>query len=67
MVILSGKALFLPHYKKKYGVHNLFRVELPLYWRMIYTLTKENIEVEIIAFILDIGDHNQYNKEFGYK
>jgi len=53
-------------YKKKYGAKNLFRVELPVFWRMLYTLTN-NEEVEIIAFVLDIIDHPTYDKKFGYK
>lgn len=52
-------------YKKKYGTTNLFRVELPAFWRMLYTLTN-NEEVEIIAFVLDIINHNDYDKKFGY-
>lgn len=47
----------------KYG--NLYRVELSNFWRLLYTI-KGN-EVEIIAFILAIIDHNEYNKKFGYK
>ncbi len=47
-------------------VTNLFRVELPNFWRMLYTLTAEG-DVEIIAFILDIIDHKTYDKKFGYR
>ena len=54
-------------YVEKYGVKNLFRVELPNYWRMMYTLTNNESEIEIIAFVLDITNHNKYNKLFGYK
>jgi hypothetical protein len=54
-------------YKNKYGVTNLFWVELSNFWRMLYTLTNDETEVEIIAFVLDIMDHDQYNKKFGYK
>ncbi len=54
-------------YKKRYGVTNLFWVELSNFWRMMYTLTNNETEVEIIAFILDIFDHEKYNKKFGYK
>ena len=61
-----AKNLIPEEYKKKYGTTNLFRVELPLFWRMLYTLTN-NEEVEIIAFVLDILDHPTYNKKFGYK
>jgi len=35
------------------------------FWRMIYTV-KGN-DIEIISFILDIVDHNTYNKIFGYR
>lgn len=60
------KNLIPQEYKIKYGVTNLFRVELPSFWRMFYTLTAEG-EIEIIAFILDIIDHKTYDKKFGYK
>ena|SRR3989338_2245900 len=60
------KNLIPKEYKIKYGVMNLFRVELPNFWRMLYTLTAEG-EIEIIAFILDIIDHKTYNKKFGYR
>ncbi len=55
------------YYKIKYSAKNLFRVELPQFWRMLYTLTNSNTEVEIIAFILDVCDHKHYDKKFGYK
>lgn len=54
-------------YKQKYGTTNLFWVELSGFWRMLYTLTNNDTEVEIIAIILDIIDHEKYNKKFGYK
>ena len=54
-------------YKIRYGVTNLFWVELSNFWRMLYTLTNNETEVEIIAFILDIIYHERYNKKFGYK
>jgi|SRR3989338_2376773 len=49
-------------YKIKYGINNLFRVELPNFWRMYYTLTDDENQVEIIAFVLDILDHKEYDK-----
>ena len=54
-------------YRQKYGVTNLFWVELSNFWRMLYTLTNNETEIEIIAFVLDIVNHNKYNKKFGYK
>ena len=61
------KKLIPIEYRKKYGVTNLFRVELPNFWRMLYTVTEGETEIEIIAFVLDIIDHKKYNKKFGYK
>lgn len=50
---------------KIYNVQNLWRVELTNYWRMLYTIKGD--EVQIICFVLDILDHKRYNKIFGYK
>ena len=61
------KELIPNEYKVKYGITNLFHVELSNFWRMLYTLTNDEKEVEIIAFVLDITDHETYNKKFGYK
>jgi len=47
------------------GIQNLYRVELSNYWRMLYTI--EGNKVEIFLFILNIVDHKDYNKLFGYK
>ncbi|TAL55598.1 MAG: hypothetical protein EPN86_03220 [Nanoarchaeota archaeon] len=60
-----AKNLIPNEYKVKYGITNLFWVELPQFWRMLYTL--KNDEIEIIAFILDVIDHPTYDKKFGYK
>lgn len=62
-----SKKLIPKEYKTNYGITNLFRVELPNYWRMLYTLTDGESKVEIIAFVLDIINHEEYNKKFGYK
>ncbi len=61
-----AKNMIPEEYKNKYSVTNLFRVELPVFWRMLYTLTN-NEEIEIIAFVLEIIDHDDYNKKFGYE
>ncbi len=54
-------------YVSKYGITNLFRVELPQFWRMLYSLIDGESKVEIIAFVLDVSDHSKYNKIFGYR
>jgi len=61
-----AKNLIPWEYKAKYGITNLFRVELPSFWRMLYTLTDGETEIEIIAFVLDVIDHKEYDKKFGY-
>jgi mRNA-degrading endonuclease RelE of RelBE toxin-antitoxin system len=48
-----------------YDVNNLWKVNLSGAWRMIYTINGS--EVEIIALILDIIDHQDYDKKFGYR
>ena len=52
------------HYIQKYGVNNLWRIELSNYWRLIYTIKSD--ELEIIVFVLDISDHKKYEELFGY-
>lgn len=59
-----AKKLIPKEYILKYGAQNLYRVELPDFWRMLYTL-RDN-QVEIIAFVLDIIDHKGYDKKFRY-
>jgi len=62
-----SKKLIPGEYIEKYGITNLFRVELSNYWRMLYTLTDGESVIEIIAFVLNIVDHKEYDKLFGYK
>ena len=42
------------YYTQKYGVTNLWRIELSNYWRLIYTI--QSNEVEIIDFVLDMSE-----------
>ena len=51
--------------KMHYNVQNLWRVELTGYWRMLYTIKGD--EVQILCFLLDILNHDDYNKKFGYR
>ncbi len=61
-----AKRLIPKEYSNKYGITNLFRVELPNFWRMVYSVTEGENRIEIIAFILDIFNHKKYNKKFKY-
>jgi hypothetical protein len=53
------------YYRKKYGVENLWKLNVSRDWRMTYTVISDGSEV--ISFILDLMDHKRYNKIFGYK
>jgi len=55
----------IPKEIKKQGIKNLYRVELSNYWRMIYTI--EGNQLNILVFVLKIFDHKEYNKFFRYK
>ena len=59
------KKQLIPRIFLDLGVQNLYRTELSNYWRMLYTL--EGNRVEIFCFTLSITDHDEYNKLFGYK
>ncbi len=60
------RQLWPKYYSQKYDVNNLWRLQLDDFWRMIYTLTREE-QVELVAVILEVMDHNDYNKRFGYR
>ena len=59
------KSLIPDKYKRLYDSENIWRIELSDFWRLIYTI--HGNQLEIISFILDIFDHKEYNKIFGYK
>ena len=54
-----------PKYIKKFDVDNVWRIELSDRWRLVYTITGN--QIEIITFVMDIFDHKDYDKVFGYK
>ena len=49
----------------RYKTDKLWKLDLVGFWRMIYTITGN--QVKIITFILEIMDHDKYNKVFGYR
>lgn len=59
------KKLWPRYYVQRYGINNLWRLRLDDYWRMIYTLIGEN--VRIVAVILEVMNHKEYDQRFGYK
>ena len=55
----------IPEEYRKMGVGNIYRVPLSNYWRALYTI--EGDRVEIFVFVLEIVDHKDYNGIMGYK
>lgn len=49
----------------QYGVSNLWKINLPDYWRMVYTIIGN--EFEIISVLLEFMDHKEYDRKFGYR
>ena len=49
----------------KYDANNLWKVNLARAWRMLYTLRGD--KVEILAIVLDVLSHPDYEKKFKYK
>lgn len=52
-------------YTEKYGVKNLWKLDLSHFWRLIYTV--RGTEVEVISILLEVIDHKNYDRKFGYK
>ena len=52
-------------YVLAYGADNLWKINLAGHWRMIYTIKGK--EVKIIALVMDIFDHKEYDKKFKYR
>lgn len=53
-------------YIRKYGInnHNLWKYDLPNAWRLVYSITGN--EVEIIAILLEWFSHKEYERRFKY-
>lgn len=52
-------------YIQKYQINNLWKYDLPNGWRLIYTV--KGSETEIVATILEVLNHKEYDRKFGYK
>lgn len=49
----------------RYGTNRLWKIDLVGYWRLIYTITGD--EIKVVAFVLEFMNHKEYDKIFGYK
>ncbi|MEM2111769.1 MAG: hypothetical protein QXX08_07825 [Candidatus Bathyarchaeia archaeon] len=52
------------YYVQKYGVNNLYKVNLDSRTRLIYTLVADESGVAVV--VLEILDHKKYEERFGY-
>jgi hypothetical protein len=50
--------------KKKYGIPNLWKFNLPNGWRLLYSIA--NDEIIVVSIILDWLDHKDYEKRMNY-
>ncbi|MBN2420775.1 hypothetical protein JXB27_00690 [Candidatus Woesearchaeota archaeon] len=58
------KKLIPKVYIDKYGIDNLWKYDLPKGWRMLYSVSSN--EVQIISIILEWLDHKEYERRFNY-
>lgn len=59
------KRLIPRGYAVKYGVTNLWKLNLDRYWRMIYTIVGD--EVRLVSIIIEVLNHKKYDIKFGYR
>lgn len=53
------------HYKTKFGVTNLWKLNIDPVFRLVYTV--RGTEAEVMTVILEFFDHKAYEKRFGYR
>lgn len=58
------KKLWPKKYIQEYEITNLYKLDLPNAWRLIYTIQTD--EVRIVNIILEWFDHKNYEKRFKY-
>jgi len=59
------KRLMPRDYLIKYGVTNLWKLNLDRYWRMIYTIVGD--EIRLVSIIIEVLNHKKYDRKFGYR
>ena len=51
-------------YVQEHGVKSLWKYDLPDGWRLLYTITGN--DVKIVSIILEWLDHTEYERRFNY-
>lgn len=62
---LKGEVVKKKDIPKNLDADNLFKLRIARYWRMLYTITRE--EIEVFCFVLVLESHDEYDDRFGYK
>lgn len=58
------KKLWPREYSSFHSIDNLWKLDLPKGWRLIYTL--RNRDIEILAIVIEWFDHKDYERRFKY-
>lgn len=53
------------YYIKKHKIPILYLVDLPQWWRVTYTIMEFEVKNELSGLMLELMNHDQYNKRFG--
>ncbi|MFH1750824.1 MAG: type II toxin-antitoxin system RelE/ParE family toxin [Candidatus Micrarchaeota archaeon] len=53
------------YYTARFGVENLWKINIDPDYRLIYTI--RGTEIEVMSVLLEFFDHKDYNKRFKYK
>lgn len=59
------RKLWPVEYLQKYGVTNLWKYKLDSNWRLLYTITGD--QVRFFVIYLEYLRHKEYERKFGYK
>ena len=62
---LIEKKKFPKLYIQRYGINNLYKYNLDRATRLIYTLVADKLGIAVV--VLEILNHKEYEKRFGYK
>lgn len=54
------------YYVTKHNIQILYRYALPNRWRLTYSIMEFEVKGELGVLLLELMDHDQYNKRFGY-
>ncbi|QLH06941.1 hypothetical protein C5F50_07550 [Nitrosopumilus ureiphilus] len=54
------------YYVTKHNISILYRYALPNRWRLIYSIIEFEVKGELSILLLELMNHDSYNKRFGY-